>query len=344
MSGCGDYDRYYHTKMPKISVVVPIYGVEKYIERCARSLFSQTLDDVELIFVNDCTKDASIEMLQKVMAECQPSNVKIINHSANQGAPMARMTGIMAANGDFIVCCDGDDWAEPDYCEILYRTAIESGADMAICGFNFADDSEKHAMSWGDTSVYEDSKMAFRHILAERLPINLWCRIVRREIAQSPEIRLPVAFYADDWAVVVQWVFFSKKIAYVSTPLYNYYVGNSSQSRSPDPQNIKKNCLQKKENFILISKWLAERSSLCQFRQELVSVKFLTKAVLFPVIDCPDCKYLWRRVFRCVNICVLTNRYITRREKSEHFRYLLGGVYPVLIRIVHFFIKNHDAV
>ena len=82
--------------MPKVSVIIPVYGVEKYIERCARSLFEQTLEDMEFIFVNDCTKDNSIDILLRVIDEYpkRKSQVHILNHEFNKGLPVARQTGI----------------------------------------------------------------------------------------------------------------------------------------------------------------------------------------------------------------------------------------------------------
>lgn len=325
--------------MPKISVVVPVFGVEKYIERCARSLFSQTLEDIEFIFVNDCTEDRSMEILQGVIDEFKPSQVKILNHLENMGLPQARRTGMAAATGEYIANCDSDDWVEPEYCESLYHIAKEADADMAICGFRYAGDKDSVVMRWGDEKVYDNPEETFRHILAERLPINVWCRIIRREIAQRPEIEVPVCYSAEDWTYVVQWAYYAKKMVFDSSPLYNYYVGNASESRSLDPQKCMRNCIQKRDNVKQIRRWLAQKECLCRFREEIVSVQFLTKAMLFPVIDNSACRHLWRKVFRSVNIRVLMNNYVTRKEKSRHFKYLFGSFYPVIMNVVHIFVK-----
>ena len=81
----------------KVSIVVPVYGVEKYIERCARSLFTQTFGDIEYIFVNDCTKDSSMQVLEFVMKDYPARNVRIINKEKNEGLPQARKTGVLAS-------------------------------------------------------------------------------------------------------------------------------------------------------------------------------------------------------------------------------------------------------
>ena len=97
----------------KVSVIVPIYEVERYIERCARSLFEQTmLSGIEFIFVDDCTPDYSIEILHNTLKEYpeREAQVTILTHSANKGLAAARKTGVRAARGEYISHCDSDDW------------------------------------------------------------------------------------------------------------------------------------------------------------------------------------------------------------------------------------------
>lgn len=98
--------------MPKISVIVPIYKVEKYIGRCARSLFEQSLEDMEFIFVDDCSPDNSISIV-KTMAEDYPkrkNQIKFLHHKVNRGLTTTRNTGLSVATGDYIAYCDSDDW------------------------------------------------------------------------------------------------------------------------------------------------------------------------------------------------------------------------------------------
>ena len=111
--------------MPKVSIVIPIYNVEKYIIKCAKSLFEQTLDDIEYIFVNDCTPDNSIKVLLEVLEQYpnRKQQVKIITHKINLGAAIARKNGILAATGKYIIHCDGDDWTAPDMYQRLYEKA-----------------------------------------------------------------------------------------------------------------------------------------------------------------------------------------------------------------------------
>ena len=118
--------------MYKVSVLVPIYGVEHYIERCARSLFEQTYPNLEYVFVNDCTPDRSVDILKQVM-ESYPNRVdavKVINHNTNRGIAAARNTLIDNAVGDYVCYVDSDDWLELDAIEKLVKKLMESGAEI----------------------------------------------------------------------------------------------------------------------------------------------------------------------------------------------------------------------
>ena len=97
--------------MPKVSVVIPVYNVEQYIERCLYTLFGQTMDDIEYIFVDDSSTDSSVKIINKSL-ELYPYRkvlTKILRHSSNLGVGAARTTGIKAATGDYIIHCDPDD-------------------------------------------------------------------------------------------------------------------------------------------------------------------------------------------------------------------------------------------
>ena len=118
--------------MYRVSVIIPIYKVEKYIERCAISLLEQTLPDIEIIFVDDCSPDDSMRLLDSVLLKYSDlfPNIKIIHHEVNSGSAVARITGIKAAEGEYIAFCDSDDWVDKEMYAYLYSGAQASGADM----------------------------------------------------------------------------------------------------------------------------------------------------------------------------------------------------------------------
>lgn len=119
---------------PLVSVVVPVYGVEKYIKRCAESLFSQTIAaSCEFIFVDDCSPDNSIGILKSVVQKYPALDVKIIVHEKNKGLASARNTGFAQVTGKYFINVDSDDWVEPNYIEVLVSEAERTCADITGC-------------------------------------------------------------------------------------------------------------------------------------------------------------------------------------------------------------------
>ena len=114
--------------MPKISVIVPIYNVSAYIERCARSLWEQTLDDIEYIFINDCTPDNSMEILEKVLKDYpqRKSQTRIFKMPTNSRQAAVRRHGIKLAAGEYIIHCDADDWVDTNLYEKMLMQMLSS--------------------------------------------------------------------------------------------------------------------------------------------------------------------------------------------------------------------------
>lgn len=118
-------------KKPLISVIIPVYGVEKYIAQCLESVINQTYKNLEIIVVNDGTKDRSAEIAKKYAA--QDSRIKVYDFE-NGGISVARNRGLEIATGDYISYIDSDDWLDKRMYETLLKSAIQNNADMVKCG------------------------------------------------------------------------------------------------------------------------------------------------------------------------------------------------------------------
>ena len=116
--------------MPKISVIIPVYNVEKYLSRCLDSVCSQTFNDIEIICINDCSPDNSAEILQEYAEK--DKRIRIINKEKNGGLSAARNSGFAVATGEYIYFLDSDDWIELDFLEKMYF-AITSQKQKAVC-------------------------------------------------------------------------------------------------------------------------------------------------------------------------------------------------------------------
>lgn len=214
--------------MYKVSVVIPIYNVEKYIARCARALFKQTLDAIEYIFVNDCTPDRSMQILQSVIQEYpnRSKDVIIINHEHNRWIAAARNSGRDAATGSFIIFCDSDDWPEKDMYELLYDSVIEHQADIAICDWNevYADKIERTF-----TPHIQSSKKCMEYVLTGRMHGSLCNKLIRRSLYTEYRIACKEGVnYCEDLYVIYKLLFYAKSITYVDVALYNYFKENEN--------------------------------------------------------------------------------------------------------------------
>ena len=228
--------------MPKVSVCVPVYKVEKYIEKCARSLFEQTLDDIEYVFVNDCTPDKSMEVLQRVLMEypLREKQTKIINHEVNKGSASARNTCLSVATGEYIGWCDSDDWVEPDMFIEMYRKAKEEeggeNADVVWCNYDTTKDPILYSPT---TEIFLQSADYLKLLCLGKYPGFVWRQLVKRELYNANNIRFPDNYnMMEDVVVTFQVMYFAKKIINVPRTLYHYVQSGYSITSSPNAREM----------------------------------------------------------------------------------------------------------
>ncbi len=120
--------------MPKVSCIVPVYNVEKYLRRCMDSLFAQTIDDYEIICVNDCSPDGSLAILEEYRQK-HPDKLRILQNEVNMGQGRSRARAILEAQGEYICFVDSDDHVKPDYMETYLREMEKEPCDCVIGGY-----------------------------------------------------------------------------------------------------------------------------------------------------------------------------------------------------------------
>lgn len=315
----------------KISIIIPVFGVEKYIERCARSLFGQTLSDVEFVFVNDCTQDSSMSILERIIKEYPDRKVRIINHEKNMGLPAARQSGLAVANGDYILHCDSDDWLEPDCCEVVYNAACKSGADVVVFR-NWIDDVNSCVEDNGyDDSFLADCDAAMSAAVSLKSSPYVWNKLVRKTIYGNP-IVYPKNNLAEDWVLSVQFAYYSQKTVCIDDRLYHYYRNASSIMRAASKEACFKKCADEYANVSLICDWLHDKGLSKKYKWELVKRKTVTKNQLTPVLDDALAYRQWRNTFAEINIPVLFSPYFSIRYKLRHLLLISG-----LFRLHKFF-------
>lgn len=204
---------------PKVSVIIPVYGVEKYIERCARSLFEQTLEDIEYIFINDCTKDQSVDVLQRVLAEYpnRKSQVKIINNERNLGQAGTRTVGMKNATGQYLIHCDSDDWVDITMYAKLYQKAKEKEADIVVCNHNQVFKNNVVPTSYKQIGIPHEWLRKFRGSW------NCWAKLVRRSLIEEHCIYpFEGLNFSEDRCMMMRSFYYANKIELVIEPLYFY--------------------------------------------------------------------------------------------------------------------------
>jgi len=214
--------------VPAVSILVPIYNVSNFIERCAHSLFRQTFENIEYVFVNDCTQDDSIEKLQKVIEQYPHRKewVKIIHHEKNRGLAAARNTAIDNSTGKYIQHIDSDDWIEPDMIEQMYNKAETEQADIVVCDFII---EKKNTKEYCRDFVPSKQEDYFFTAISCKGYGYLWNKFVSRRLYEIPECRSVEGLNVlEDRQVSTRLYFHAQKIVVINTCFYHYDKSNNN--------------------------------------------------------------------------------------------------------------------
>ncbi len=209
---------------PKISVIAPVYGVENFIERAAESMMNQTLEDVEFIFIDDCTTDKSIDILRRIIARYPHRNVRIIRHYENRGLPAARNTGLDVAKGEYIFHWDSDDFAEPDMLESLYREAVAKVCDYIWCDWFLTFNTNCRTMVQPNASTPRE---ALSLVLSGSMKYNVWNKLISRRLYEDNRIRFPERRAMGEDMTMIKLLVMAARVGHVRKPFYHYIRTNS---------------------------------------------------------------------------------------------------------------------
>jgi glycosyltransferase involved in cell wall biosynthesis len=217
--------------MIKVSIIVPIYNVERYLERCLDSLVNQTLNAIEIILINDASPDNSELIMEKYRRE-NTDKIKCIYLKENVKQGGARNVGIKAASGDFILFVDGDDWIAVDMCEKLYSAAVNEGSDLVIC------DMLKVYEKTGEKKYLMEAGTEISGVLTEekqKLAISLSafpvCRLISRSILIDNALFFAENIKYEDLAVVPLYPLYAKKMSKINEALYFYNIREDSTTQ-----------------------------------------------------------------------------------------------------------------
>ncbi len=221
--------------MPKVSVCVPIYNVEQYVGRCIESIQSQSLEDIEIVVVNDCSPDKSMDIVRKYAEGDE--RIKIVEHDKNHGLMIARRSGYMAATGDYITFCDSDDTLAEGALEALYLEAVRTDADIVSGVIEYIPTKGK-SYQWKNKLSYGIDKISvLRSLLTDEFGHNLCSRLFGKELLQNYDYETyEKATNGEDAMLFYQVVDNVSKVVAIDRVVYEYRqnLESSSQVRLSD--------------------------------------------------------------------------------------------------------------
>lgn len=314
----------------KVSVIIPIYGVEKFIVRCAESLLLQTLRDIEYIFVDDATPDRSIELLKSVINRYpeRKHRIRIVSHKENKGLPAARNTGLAVATGEYVFHCDSDDYLEVDALEQMYNLAHEQDADIVWCDWFLTFEKNERYMK---QPSYSSSKDALKAMLSGAMKYNVWNKLVRRSIYVEHQIEFPSGYGMGEDMTMMMAMAYADKVAYLPKAFYHYVKLNTNAfSQTYSDRHL----MELKHNVARIETFMKKK-----FGNELEKeIAFLKLEAKFPfLIGNSKQKYhQWTEWYPEANKFIIENNCISSRSRliqlcAAHNQFWIVRIYYWLV-------------
>jgi glycoslytransferase len=252
--------------MYKLSVIIPIYNVEQYLRKCLDSVCNQTLEDIEIICINDCSPDNSLEILKEYQKN--DNRIKIIDFKENRGVAAARNEAIKIAKGEYIGFVDGDDWVDLDFYEKLYKKAKEDNVDLVI----------------GNLLKNNQGKNSFLHNMANRVKQNkiyfsglFWLGIYSTKLIRENNLSFTEGLkYGEDRLFPILAAYYTKKVSVVDNVYYYYFTRDDSATVEFYENN------DKVKDFIESSKLILQYLNQLNYKE--VDYKIFIKEYLFDII------------------------------------------------------------
>ncbi|MEH7439022.1 glycosyltransferase [Neobacillus drentensis] len=239
---------------PKVSIIVPIYNVEKYLSRCLDSLLAQTLKEIEVIAVNDGSTDLSLKILREY--ESQDNRIKVIDKQ-NGGVSSARNKGIQLSRGDYVGFVDPDDWVDPEMYMLMHKSATSEKADIVMCSYirEFGNHSKIKNFNLPSEVYYKDEEVKIKVMRRLIGPLNkevanpelldawgtVWSKLYRADLIKLNNIKfmdLKKIGTNEDTLFNIEACFYAKSFIFINRPLYHYWRANSTSVTSGFKPNL----------------------------------------------------------------------------------------------------------
>ena len=334
-------------RQPQVSIIVPAYNVENYIERCLNSLVNQTFKDIEIITINDGSTDKSLELLNKYAKE--DIRVSVID-LGDEGVSYCRNLGVEKANGKYIMFVDSDDWIDSNMIEAMYKKAEENKLDLVMCSYirEFKDHSKEKIFNLPEEIIYKEDKV--KNELLRKLvgPVKeelsnpemldalgtVWGKLYRADILKENKLKfvdLSEIGSAEDTLFNIFTFNYLKKVMFLNKPMYHYWRDNPKSVTSQYNPKLKE---QRKVFFKYISDFLKE-NNFVQVFEEALNNRICTSVLGLGLIECSKNNKV-SGINKIKNIKKIINEeYVRNAYKNLELKY-----FSIHWRIFYFFIKN----
>ena len=334
-------------EQPQVSIIVPVYNVENYIERCLNSLVNQTFKDIEIITINDGSTDKSLELINKYVKE--DIRVSVID-LGDEGVSYCRNLGIEKANGKYIMFVDSDDWIDSNMIEAMYKKAEENKLDLVMCSYirEFKDHSKEKIFNLPEEIIYKEDKV--KNELLRKLvgPVKeelsnpemldalgtVWGKLYRADIFKENKINfvdLKEIGSAEDTLFNIFTFNYLSKVMFLNKPMYHYWRDNPKSVTSQYNPKLKE---QRKVFFKYISDFIKE-NNFEQVFKEALNNRICTSVLGLGLIECSKNNKI-SRINKIKNIKKIINEeYIRNAYKNLELKY-----FSIHWRVFYFFIKN----
>lgn len=274
-----------------LSIIVPIYNVEKYIERCVRSLMMQTLPDIEYIFVNDASTDKSIDILKRIIVQYPNKKIQILTHSSNRGLAAARNTGLSAAQGEYIMHCDSDDWIDAEMCYDMYKCAVSTQADIVVS--DIYKETCKHTLLIKQVTP-SNGVEALKLLLKGEIQGYNCNKIIKSDLYKKHHLTYIEGINMwEDLIMMIRLFFYAKTIQYIPKAYYHYVQYNPNSY-------TKRLTVQSLNNLIdgvnLVERFLVKEKVVDHYKQELCYLKLTVKLNLL-LNSCGKQQKIWNQLY-----------------------------------------------
>ena len=214
-----------------ISIIVPIYNVEKYLPTCICGILNQSYENIEILLIDDGSQDKSGEICD----ECAKKDDRIrVFHTENRGLSATRNLGLLEAKGDCIGFVDSDDWIEPDMYEVLLNKLIETSSDVCVCGY--WSEAGRNTKQFHCTDTLYSGKEAITALIHGKIGNYTWNKLYRKELFDG--VSFPAGRYYEDVDTLCEVLNNSSAVTVLDTPKYHYRQRSDSSTNGHSGKNL----------------------------------------------------------------------------------------------------------